>query len=348
MKNTCNNTEESQNPEKQPTLAVGKQSNGKSRMKTTSANKHSTPSEASSKTTAAKRNSKIHPVVIYPFRQPGDYSDLEPLYEMIEKLDTEKEKYARPITVMDRKTSHAMEGNKAFLEFRRGTIAKHSDVLDAWCVDTCQMWYLGLGAAIDKGESDDAYWLIPGDFNYGTRAGKEVLAQLRHLPEAVCGKEQDLCIGEITMNTESSKQVIDTYGTFALLYNWFPFEARKIRQLTERPRSEFFAIGHGFLHEVLRQRWFAYEQTMVMLLLAVFSNKHVGRLSVGDISDLPLGTESLASAIMQIERTERVLKTFWLERNQAMAGLAENYRALAARSEQVHRAAEILLQNMLG
>jgi hypothetical protein len=33
MKETCDNAERSQNPEKQPTLAVGKQSNGKSRFK---------------------------------------------------------------------------------------------------------------------------------------------------------------------------------------------------------------------------------------------------------------------------------------------------------------------------
>jgi hypothetical protein len=316
-------------------------------MKTTSASKLAAQSESASKTTAVKRNSKIHPVVIYPFNQPGDYSDLEPLYEMIAKLDADKERYARPVTVMDRKTYLAMNSNKAFLEFRRGTVAKHSDVLDGWCVDTCQMWYLGLGAVIDKGEADDVYWLIPGDFNYGTQAGKEVLAKLWHLPEAVCGKEQDLCIGEITMRAESSKQVIDTYGTFALLYNWFPAEARKIRQFTQRPRSEFFAIGHGFLHEVLRQRWYACEQTTVMLLLAVFSNKRVGQLSVGDISDLSLGTESLASAIIQIERIEWVLKNFWLERNQAMAGLVENYRVLQAQSEQVRRTAQILLQNVL-
>jgi hypothetical protein len=302
---------------------------------------------SASSTTAAKRNSRIHPVVTYPFKQPGDYSDLEPLYEMIAKLDADKERYARPITVMDRKTSLAMDNNKAFLEFKRGTVAKHSEVLDAWCVDTCQMWYSGLGAAFDEGGADDVYWLIPGDFNYGTQAGQEVLTKLWHLPEAVCDQEQDLCIGEITMHTESSKQVIDTYGTFAMLYNWFPVEARKIRQFTNRPRSEFFAIGHGYLHEVLRQRWYAYEQTTVMLLLAVFSNKHVGQLSVGDISDLPLGTESLTSAIMQIERIEWVLKNFWLERNQALVGLVENYRILQAQSEQVSRTAQILLQNVL-
>jgi hypothetical protein len=37
MKNTCNNAEGSQNPEKQPTLVAGKQSNGKSQGKSTKA-----------------------------------------------------------------------------------------------------------------------------------------------------------------------------------------------------------------------------------------------------------------------------------------------------------------------
>jgi hypothetical protein len=316
-------------------------------MKTTSAGKPATPSETSNKKTAAKENPQIHPVVIYPFRQPNDYSDLEPLYDVIEKLEADKGKYARPITVMDRKTYYAMESNKPFLEFRRNTVARHSDIIDAWCVDTCQMWYSGLGMAFERGGPDDVYWLIPGDFNYGTPAGKEVLAQLERLPESVQGKKQDLCIGEVTMHPDSSKQAIDTYGTFALLYNWFPSEARKIRQLTERPRSEFFAIGHSFLHEVLRQRWYAYEQTVIMLLLAIFGNKHVGRLSTGDISDLPLGTESLTSALLQIERTERALKTLWLELNERLAGWAENYRVLEAQSEEVHRTALMVLHNLL-
>jgi hypothetical protein len=302
---------------------------------------------SASKTTETKRNLMIHPVVIYPFQQPSDYSDLELLYEMIAKLDANKGRYARPITVMDRKTCLAMNSDKAFHEFRRGTVARHSDVLDAWCADTCQMWYSGLGAAADKGEEGDVYWLIPGDFNYGTQVGKDVLAKLCQLPESVGGKGQDLCIGEITMRAESSKQVIDTCGTFALLYNWFPTEARKIRQATERPRSEFFAIGHSFLNDVLQQRWYAYEQTTVMLLSAVGSNKQVGHLSVGDISDLPSGTESLASAIIQIERIEWVLKKCWLERNRAMVGLAEKFHILQAQSEHIRKTAQFLLQNIL-
>jgi hypothetical protein len=291
---------------------------------------------------------KIHPVVIYPFLQPRGYSDLKPLYQLIERLDAEKETYARPITVMDRKTHFAMEGNRAFHDFVKKTVARHSDVLDAWCVDTCQMWYSGLGQAFERGAPGDVYWLIPGDFNYGTTAGGHVLGRLHDLPEIVQELDQDVCIGEIATDHNNSKQLIDTYGTFALLYNWFPAEAREIREMTERPRSEFFAVRHEFLREVLCQRWFAYEQTVVMLLKAVAGKKRISRFYVGEISDLPEGRETLASAMQQVERTERVLKTLWREQHQPKAGWAEEYQMLEARSEQVRRTALILLQNLLG
>ena len=291
---------------------------------------------------------KIHPVMIYPFRQPGHYSDLEELYQLIARLDEDKDTYARPITVIDRKTHFAMESNKAFLEFRKDTVARHSDVLDAWCVDTCQMWCSGLGLAYEKGGPDDVYWLIPGDFNYGTAVGREVLGRLHDLPEICVELQQDLCIGEIATDQNNSKQLIDTYGTFALLYNWFPQEAQEIRQYTERPRSEFFAIRHGFLREVLRQRWYAYEQTVVMLLQAVFTNQHMSRFFVGNISDLPEGRESFSSALQQVERTERVLKSIWRERNQPKPGWTEQYQVLETQSEQVRRTAMIILKNLLG
>ena len=171
-------------------------------------------------------------------------------------------RYARPITVMDRKTHFAMRANKAFQTFRQRTVARHSDILDAWCVDTCQMWNAGLGKAFEGGQAEDVYWLIPGDFDYGTPVGREVLGRLHDLPEIVLELGQDLCIGEIATDHGNSKQLIDTYGTFALLYNSFPAEAREIRQFTERPRSEFFAVRHSFLRNcsngggiLMSKRW---------------------------------------------------------------------------------------------
>ncbi|MGO8927608.1 MAG: hypothetical protein ACLQU3_12040 [Limisphaerales bacterium] len=291
--------------------------------------------------------SKIHPVVIYPFRQPGDYSDLQALYQLVRRLAADKDRYARPITVLDRKTHYSMHGDKTFLDFRRHTLARCSDVLDVWAVDTCQMWYAGLGAAFEAGGPRDVYWLIPGDFNYGTPVGHEVLDRLHDLPEIILELDQDLCIGEIATDHCNSKQLIDTYGTFALLYHWFPAEAQEIRQYTERPRSEFFAVRHGFLGELLRQRWYPYEQTVVMLLQAVFCKKGISRFRVGNISDLPEGRESLASAMQQVERTERVLKAVWREHHQADSNWIDQYRALAATSNQIRHTALTILNNLL-
>ena len=316
-------------------------------MKTPAARKTRTQPEAAPKKSGSRQNGKIHPVIIYPFRQPADYTDLKELYELVARLDAAKDVYARPITVIDRKTVASMEGNRAFHEFWKSTVAKHSDVLDAWCVDTCQMWYTGLGLAHDQGGPDDVYWNIPGDFNYGSTTGKEVLSRLHDLPEICLELQQDICIGEIATEHNHPKHLIDTYGTFALLHNWFPAEAREIRGYTERPRSEFFAVRHAFLQEALRQRWFAYEQTMVMLLQAVFTGKHIAQFFVGHVSDLPEGRETIPSVMQQVERTERVLKTIWRERHQSRPDWLEQYRVIEKQSDQVRRTALITLQNVL-
>ncbi len=317
-------------------------------MKKTAAIDKKTKGTPPGKPAGTSPTGKIHPVIIYPFRQPGDFSDLQALYELVARLEAEPGFYARPITVMDRKTHFAMNGDKAFHDFRRDVVAKHSEILDAWCVDTCQMWYSGLGMAFERGKNNDVYWLIPGDFNYGTAVGNDVLGRLHNLPEIILELGEDLCIGEIEADHNNPKQLIDTYGTFALLYNWFPTEAEEIRQFTERPRSEFFALGHNFLREVLAQRWYAYEQTVVMLLQAVFAKKRISRFFVGNISDLPEGRESVASALQQVERTERVLKALWRERHQAKASWFEDYRLLEAQSEHVRRTALTIFQHLLG
>jgi hypothetical protein len=317
------------------------------RMKKTAAKKATATSNAVRKTRPRKSKGLIHPVVIYPFRQPDDYRDLNDLYDLVARLAGQRDTYARPITVVDRKTYNSMAKNQAFLDFRNQTVAKCSDVVDAWCVDTCQMWYTGLGMAFDQGGPNDVYWLIPGDFNYGDPAGHEVLSRLHDLPEICAELEQDICIGEIATDHMNPKQLIDTYGTFALLYNWFPSEAREIRGYTERPRSEFFAIRHDFLREMLNQRWFSYEQTMVILLQAVFSHKRIARFLVGNISDLPEGRQSLASAMQEVERTERVLKALWRERHRHQPGWSKQYRLLETQSEQVRRTALTLLENLL-
>jgi len=296
---------------------------------------------------ASTNRARIHPVVIYPYRQPEDPAHLEGLYQLVAQLNKRPDIYARPITIIDRKTDERQGKNQQFRSFRSRTVARTSDIIGAWCVDTCQMWYCGLGAAFERGSARDVYWLIPGDFNYGSTVGREVLSRLHDLPEICAELGQDICIGEIATDHSNPKQLIDTYGTFALLYTWFAPEACEIRQYTERPRSEFFAVRHGFLREMLHRRWYAYEQTVVMLLHAVMGQKRISRFFVGNISDLPEGRERLASAIQQVERTERVLKSFWREHNEAKAGWTQRFRELEVQSEQVRRTALTLLENLL-
>ncbi len=297
--------------------------------------------------TSRRSLGKIHPVIIYPFRQTKGYEDLHQLYDLIARLANAPGIYARPITVMDRKTFLANRHSKPFNKFRDKVVAPVSEILDAWCVDTCQMWYSGLGMAYERGGPNDVYWLIPGDFNYGSAVGHEVLSRLHDLPEICAELEQDVCIGEIATDHNNPKQLIDTYGTFALLYNWFPGEGQEIREYTERPRSEFFAMRHSFLGEMLNRRWYAYEQTVVTLLHAVFDKKRISRFSVGHVSDLPEGRESISSAMQQVDRTERVLKNLWSERNQHLPDWNKQYRVLEAKSDEVRRSAMTFLENLL-
>jgi hypothetical protein len=52
--------------------------------------------------------------------------------------------------------------------------------------------------------------------------------------------------------------------------------------------------------------------------------------------------------MQQVERTERVLKTLWRERNEPNPGWTDQYRSLEVRSEQIRRTAMDILQNVLG
>ena len=138
-------------------------------MKTPAAGKHAEATGQPSEQTPVRNP----PVLIYPFNPPVDYWILRrstngcatqrgPAY-----LCASDHGYGP-------QDDHLLPGNKAFCEFHKGTVSACSDVLDAWCVDTCQMWYSGLGGAFETGEPGDIYWLIPGDFNYGSAAGREV------------------------------------------------------------------------------------------------------------------------------------------------------------------------------
>src|SRR5262245_33336326 len=47
-------------------------------------------SPAGGKKSRPRPQGQIHPVVIYPIRQPRDYSDLRELYQLVARLDADK------------------------------------------------------------------------------------------------------------------------------------------------------------------------------------------------------------------------------------------------------------------
>ena len=77
------------------------------------------PRQASRRRASPAQPGLIHPIVVYPFRQPSHYADLSELYHLIARLDGDRGTYARPITVIDHKTRLANERDRRFRDFPR-------------------------------------------------------------------------------------------------------------------------------------------------------------------------------------------------------------------------------------
>lgn len=300
----------------------------------------------------------IQPVVIYPYGNPhcDALGHLEYLYKGLDGLAEDNQQYVRPITVVNCQTrDRSTAEERALFD---GEITRVSqDVIEAWCVDTCQAWLAGLGGACDR-YGDNAgnvvYWLVPGDFDYASPNGRALFERMRELPETVAQPTPaiQLCLGEVQADQSSSKQLIDTYGTYGLLYNWFPKEAGIIRAKTTKPRTEFLAIDGSFLIKLLATRWYAYEQTIVMLLHAIIGAREVHRVEAIDLGpavDDPSGRNQLSSAMQQIERMERVLKLFWRERRQEISSRSwvNEFRRLEDQSEQIRGTAMVIFEQAL-
>jgi hypothetical protein len=304
-----------------------------------------------------KQRGKIHPIIIYPYSHPRNLEHVFALYDcLIKRLASEKQTYCRPLTVLNRQTYENNESDPIFQQFLNEKVGAYSDIIHTWSVDTCQMWLAGFGSAYERSKADgglnDVFWLIPGDFWYASDVGQEVATKLEELPKTVRDKGYQLCLGEIRADPNSSKQLIDTYGTYGLLYNWFPHETKIIRTITDKPRTEFFAIGFNYLELALKSRWYAYEQTIVILLLGLATrrmqpNMKICNVNLGDISDDPQGRDFLAHAMQQVERTERVLKLHWREVHAMETDWPDEFRKLDTQSEQIRGAALVIFENVL-
>jgi len=307
---------------------------------------------------------RIRPVVIYPFIQPRNIESLRILYSELEKLSANP-RYLKPTTVVNNQTrirSTREDANPelkdAFSTAMKEIVDVFSYKTDTWSVDTCAMWQRGLGDAYEHSKSHraihDVFWLIPGDFNYATAAGRSAAARMKRIPESILDGKCQICVGEIQVPLNSAKQLIDTYGTYGLLYNWFPAEAQGIRSCTDKPRTEFFAISYEFLETILvESRWFAYEQTLMILLQNMKGRvpvRKVGKIELGLITDDESTRSTLSSAIQQVERTERALKLFWREQaeREVRPNWQTEFRDLDAQSESIRTAAMVILRRLLG
>jgi hypothetical protein len=297
--------------------------------------------------------------------QPKNLEGLRVLYNELAALKHD-DRYLKPTTIINNQTrirSTRADANpelkSAFsIAMKEIVTEKVSYKTETWAVDTCAMWQRGLGDAYEHSKHNkavhDVFWLIPGDFNYATAAGKAAARKMKEIPEHVLQANYQICLGEIKVPMNSAKQLIDTYGTYGLLYNWFPAEARGIRGCTDKPRTEFFAISYDFLETILiESRWFAYEQTLMILLQNMNGRdpvRKVGKVDLGLINDDESTRSTLSSAIQQVERTERALKLFWREQAErdSLQNWQEQFRILDAQSESVRTAAMVILRRLLG
>lgn len=231
-------------------------------------------------------------------------------------INISKEVDSNLLIVLNRDTLNG-GGAKAFLNDIRSRSVKQ---LNVWAVDTCQMWLAGWGEIFDNDHDNDInrVVLLPGDIDEVANE-RDFFRKLRNLIQAT---QPEITIGDFeTGNLHSSKELIDTYGTYSLLANWFPGASKGIHQLPlRRPRSEFLNIDATTLKTLLlTNRKFAYEQTLNILIR---SWDHQLQKWSYEVSPHSLGTfhddttfRKYPDALDQIERTERMLRLLWRELN---------------------------------
>jgi len=188
--------------------------------------------------------------------------------------------------------------------------------VQTWSVDTCQTWLAGWGHVLDNYPEAERIVQLPGDIDY-VNEDVDFYDNLKDFIEAT---SSDISIGDFgTGDKFSAKSLVDTYGSYPLLANWFPEISQGIRSLPlHRPRSEFLNIKTSVLRDLLiNNRNFAYEQTLNFLIKCWSSDEKKWKCN---ISVIPLGSLSdnksirdYRSCIDQIERIERMLSLLWRE-----------------------------------
>ncbi|HTU47347.1 MAG TPA: hypothetical protein VMF91_19950 [Bryobacteraceae bacterium] len=261
---------------------------------------------------------------------------------------------------------------KAFRAFAREKkhldIDSTCDIRNVYSVDTCQMWLHGFGVFLDAnrdpaGARQLGLLHVPGDLKR-IESNERFLRGLNDMIARVEAKDgADFVVGDFDINPKepgvpSAKALIDIYGTYPLMYNWFPSVAADIRRLgVQRPRSEFFAASTSFLETWLQRRKFAYEQTLAFLIYAFsWDPRQTGRVwrvekvDIGVVADIE-DERGFRQATDQVERTERVIRLLWRE-DAERSGISQDVEArdflvLDHRSTSIRVNAIICFKNIL-
>ena len=253
-------------------------------------------------------NSK--PIIIFPYQGYENNKQCEwYFWWTVERC---KEIDPKPIVVLPRTT--VIRGDAA--SFIKDERYKTLEVVQTWSVDTCQTWLTGWGHVLDNYPKTERIVQIPGDMDY-VNDDVDFYDNLGRFIEIT---SSDIAIGDFgTGDKYSAKSLVDTYGTYSLVANWFPEISYSIRALPlHRPRSEFLNIKTSVLRELLiNNRNFAYEQTLNFLIKSWNYDETKWKYN---ISISPLGSLSdnksfrdYRSCIDQIERIERMLSLLWRE-----------------------------------
>jgi len=268
------------------------------------------PNGAKDVTKQTNKNINSKPVIIFPYRGYENNEQCEWYFwwtvERCKAIDP------KPIVMLPRDTVIRQNAASFLKDERYNTL----EVVQTWSVDTCQTWLAGWGHVLDKYPQSERIVLIPGDLDYVS----EAVEFYDNLGSFIETTGSDIAIGDFgTGDKYSAKSLVDTYGSYSLLANWFPEISQSIRSLPlHRPRSEFLNIKTSVLRELLiNNRNFAYEQTLNFLIKCWNYDEAKWKYN---ISIAPLGSLSdnksfrdYRSCIDQIERIERMLSLLWRE-----------------------------------
>lgn len=253
---------------------------------------------------------KSKPVIVFPYLGYENNKQCEWYFWWT--VDRCRDIDPKPIVILPRSTVIRNDATSFINDERYETL----EVVQTWSVDTCQTWLAGWGHVLDHYPEAERIVLLPGDIDY-VNEDVDFYDNLGSFIETI---DSDITIGDFgTGDKYSAKSLVDTYGTYSLLANWFPSVSKGIKSLPlHRPRSEFLNIKTSVLRELLiNNRNFAYEQTLNFLIKCWNFDEAKWRYN---ISISPLGSLSdnksfrdYRRCVDQIERIERMLALLWRE-----------------------------------